>query len=121
MDGRCKAYSYKHSSYVARLPPDCDVTGQTTSRKELRRHVLPELLRAQDSKGTQVWGMWAWLGEEVKMSLELLRSMSVRGQSVRFLRTDAQTKFNIDTLTRSSNLKTRFLMRSLKGHTNSLG
>jgi len=59
---------------------------------------VPKILKAHKYEGI----VGVACGEEVKMSSELLRSMSVRGQSVPLLKNGcANTVFNIDTLTRT--------------------
>ena len=108
MDGRCKAvFDTSIPSYVcAHCSPDCDVNRSDQIAKEKGYDVyvlpggscVPKILKAHKYEGI----VGVACGEEVKMSLELLRSMSVRGQSVPLLKNGcANTVFNIDTLTRT--------------------
>jgi hypothetical protein len=108
MDGRCKAvFDTSIPSYVcAHCSPDCDVNRADHIAKEKGYDVyvlpggscVPKILKAHKYEGI----VGVACGEEVKMSLELLRSMSVRGQSVPLLKNGcANTVFNIDTLTRT--------------------
>ena len=59
---------------------------------------MPKILKTHNYEGI----VGVACGEEVKMSLELLSSMSVAGQSVPLLKNGcANTVFNIDTLTKT--------------------
>lgn len=108
MDGRCKAiFDTNLPSYIcAHCSPDCDVNKADRVAKEKGYDVyilpggscVPKILKTHNYEGI----VGVACGEEVKMSLELLSSMSVAGQSVPLLKNGcANTVFNIDTLTKT--------------------
>ena len=108
MDGRCKAvFDSTLPSYIcAHCSPDCDVNKADRVAKEKGYDVyilpggscVPKILKAHNYEGI----VGVACGEEAKMSLELLSSMSVAGQSVPLLKNGcANTVFNIDTLTKT--------------------
>ena len=95
MDGRCKAMS-----------PDCDVNKADKIAKEKGYDVyvlpggscVPKILKTHKYEGI----VGVACGEEVKMSLDLLSSMSVIGQSVPLLKNGcSNTVFNLETLTKT--------------------
>jgi uncharacterized protein len=108
MDGRCKAiFDTNIPSYVcAHCSPDCDVNKADSIAKEKGYDVyvlpggscVPKILKAHKYEGI----VGVACGEEVKMSLELLSSMNVTGQSVPLLKNGcANTTFSIDALTKT--------------------
>jgi uncharacterized protein len=108
MDGRCKAvFDTNIPSYVcAHCSPDCDVNKADTIAKQRGYDVyvlpggscVPKILKAHKYEGI----VGVACGEEVKMSLELLNSMNVTGQSVPLLKNGcSNTTFSIDTLTKT--------------------
>lgn len=108
MDGRCKAvFDTSIPTYVcAHCSPDCDVNKADSLAKAKGYDVyvlpggscVPKILKAHNYEGI----VGVACGEEVKMSLELLRSMDVTGQSVPLLKNGcSNTVFNIDTLTKT--------------------
>jgi len=108
MDGRCKAiFDTAIPSYVcAHCSPDCDVNRATKIAKEKGYDVyvlpggscVPKILKAHKYQGI----VGVACGEEVKMSLDLLKSMDVTGQSVPLLKNGcANTVFNIETLAKT--------------------
>jgi uncharacterized protein len=108
MDGRCKAVfdSNLPSFICAHCSPDCDVNkaDQVAKEKGYDVYVLPggscvpKILKNHNYEGI----VGVACGEEVKMSLELLNSMSVSSQSVPLLKNGcANTVFNIDALTKT--------------------
>jgi hypothetical protein len=105
MDGRCKAvFDTSIPSYIcAHCSPDCDVNkaGRLAKEKGYDVYVLPggscvpKILNAHKYEGV----VGVACGEEVKMSMDLLSSMNVTGQSVPLLKNGcSNTVFNIDTL-----------------------
>ncbi len=108
MDGRCKAtFETSIPSYIcAHCSPDCDVNKADALAKTKGYDVyvlpggscVPKILKAHKYEGI----VGVACGEEVKMSFEMLRSMSVTGQSVPLLKNGcANTVFNIETLTKT--------------------
>jgi uncharacterized protein len=108
MDGRCKAvFDSNLPSYIcAHCSPDCDVNKADRVAKEKGYDVyvlpggscVPKILKNHKYEGI----VGVACGEEVKMSLELLKSMSVSSQSVPLLKNGcANTVFNIETLTKT--------------------
>jgi hypothetical protein len=108
MDGRCKAvFDTNIPSYVcAHCSPDCDVNKADSIAKQKGYDVyvlpggscVPKILKTHKYEGI----VGVACGEEVKMSLELLASMNVTGQSVPLLKNGcANTTFSIDTLTKT--------------------
>ncbi len=108
MDGRCKAvFDTNIPSYVcAHCSPDCDVNKADSIAKQKGYDVyvlpggscVPKILKAHKYEGI----VGVACGEEVKMSLELLSSMNVTGQSVPLLKNGcSNTTFSIDTLTKT--------------------
>jgi uncharacterized protein len=108
MDGRCKAvFDTNIPSYVcAHCSPDCDVNKADTIAKQKGYDVyvlpggscVPKILKAHKYEGI----VGVACGEEVKMSIELLNSMNVTGQSVPLLKNGcSNTTFSIDTLTKT--------------------
>ncbi|MCJ7763002.1 DUF116 domain-containing protein [Candidatus Bathyarchaeota archaeon] len=105
MDCRCKAlFDASLPSYVcAHCSPDCDVNKADRVAKEKGYDVyvlpgascVPKILKTKQYEGI----VGVACGEEVKMSGELLSSMSVAGQSVPLLKNGcANTVFNMETL-----------------------
>jgi uncharacterized protein len=108
MDGRCKAiFDTNIPSYLcAHCSPDCDVNKADSIAKQKGYDVyvlpggscVPKILKAHKYEGI----VGVACGEEVKMSLELLSSMKVTGQSVPLLKNGcSNTTFSIDTLTKT--------------------
>lgn len=108
MDGRCKAvFDSNLPSYIcAHCSPDCDVNKADRVAKEKGYDVyvlpggscVPKILKNHKYEGI----VGVACGEEVKMSLELLNSMSVSSQSIPLLKNGcANTLFNIETLTKT--------------------
>jgi uncharacterized protein len=108
MDGRCKAiFETNIPSYVcAHCSPDCDVNRADKLGKEKGYDVyvlpggscVPKILKANKYEGI----VGVACGEEVKMSIDLLESMEVTGQSVPLLKNGcANTVFNLDTLAKT--------------------
>lgn len=105
MDSRCRAvFDASLPSYVcAHCSPDCNVNKADHVAKEKGYDVyvlpggscVPKILKAKKYEGA----VGVACGEEVKMSSELLNSMSVAGQSVPLLKNGcANTVFNMETL-----------------------
>jgi uncharacterized protein len=105
MDGQCKAlFDASLPSYVcAHCSPDCDVNKADRAAKEKGYDVyvlpgascVPKILKTKQYEGI----VGVACGEEVKMSSELLSSMSVTSQSVPLLKNGcANTVFNMETL-----------------------
>jgi hypothetical protein len=105
MDGQCKAlFDASLPSYVcAHCSPDCDVNKADRVAKEKGYDVyvlpgascVPKILKTKQYEGI----VGVACGEEVKMSSELLSSMSVTSQSVPLLKNGcANTVFNMETL-----------------------
>jgi hypothetical protein len=105
MDGRCKAaFDATMPSYVcAHCSPDCVVNkaDRAAEAKGYDVYVLPggscipKILSAKKYEGV----VGVACGEEVKMSGQLLSSLSVAGQAVPLLKNGcANTTFNIETL-----------------------
>jgi hypothetical protein len=108
MDGRCKAlFEPALPSYVcAHCSPDCEVNKAEQAAKAKGYDVyilpggscMPKILKANNYEGI----IGVACGEESKMSLDLLSSMSVAGQCVPLLRNGcANTTFNMDTLAKT--------------------
>jgi uncharacterized protein len=108
MDGNCKAvFDTSIPSYVcAHCSPDCEVNraDRIANEKGYDVYVLPggscvpKILKTYRYEGI----VGVACGEEVKMSLDLLSSMDVTGQSVPLLKNGcANTVFNIETLTKT--------------------
>jgi hypothetical protein len=108
MDGRCKAiFDANIPSYVcAHCSPDCDINkaDQVAKEKGYDVYVLPggscvpKILKAHKYEGV----VGVACGEEAKLSMGLLKSMSLTGQSVPLLKNGcANTVFNIETLTKT--------------------
>jgi uncharacterized protein len=105
MDGQCRAlFDASLPSYVcAHCSPDCDVNKADRAAKEKGYDVyvlpgascVPKILKTKQYEGI----VGVACGEEVKMSSELLSSMSVTSQSVPLLKNGcANTVFNMETL-----------------------
>jgi len=105
MDCRCKAlFDANLPSYMcAHCSPDCGVNKADRVAKEKGYDVyvlpgascVPKILKTKQYEGI----VGVACGEEVKMSGELLSSMSVAGQSVPLLKNGcANTVFNMETL-----------------------
>jgi hypothetical protein len=105
MDSRCRAvFEPSLPSYVcAHCSPDCNVNRADRVAKEKGYDVyvlpggscVPKILKAKKYEGA----VGVACGEEVKLSTELLNSMSVAGQSVPLLKNGcANTVFNLETL-----------------------
>jgi hypothetical protein len=105
MDSRCKAtFDSSIPSYVcAQCSPDCDVNQASQIAKEKGYDVyvlpggscVPKILKTHKYEGV----VGVACGEEVKMSMELLTSMDVTGQSVPLLKNGcSNTVFNLSTL-----------------------
>jgi hypothetical protein len=105
MDSRCKAtFDPSLPSYVcAHCSPDCKVNKAESIAKEKGYDVyilpggscIPNILSAKKYEGV----IGVACGGEMKMSGELLESMSVSGQAVPLLKNGcANTVFNMDTL-----------------------
>ena len=105
MDCRCKAlFDANLPSYMcAHCSPDCGVNKADRVAKEKGYDVyvlpgascVPKILKTKQYEGI----VGVACGEEVKMSGELLSSMSVTGQSVPLLKNGcANTVFNMETL-----------------------
>jgi hypothetical protein len=105
MDVQCKAlFDASLPSYVcAHCSPDCDVNKADRVAKEKGYDVyvlpgascVPKILKTKQYEGI----VGVACGEEVKMSSELLSSMSVTSQSVPLLKNGcANTVFNMETL-----------------------
>ncbi|MCW4018541.1 MAG: DUF116 domain-containing protein [Candidatus Bathyarchaeota archaeon] len=108
MDGRCKAvFDANIPSYIcAQCSPDCDVNKATKIAKKKGYDVyilpggscVPKILKSHRYEGV----VGVACGEEVKMSLDLLSSMNVTGQSVPLLKNGcSNTVFNIETLVKT--------------------
>jgi hypothetical protein len=108
MDGRCKAvFDSNIPSYVcAHCSPDCDVNKADRLAKEKGYDVfvlpggscVPKILKTRKYQGI----VGVACGEEAKLSMGLLKSMNVTGQSVPLLKNGcANTVFNIETLTKT--------------------
>jgi hypothetical protein len=108
MDSRCRAvFDASLPSYVcAHCSPDCNVNRADRVAKEKGYDVyvlpggscVPKILKAKKYEGA----VGVACGEEVKLSTELLHSMSVAGQSVPLLKNGcANTVFNLETLTKT--------------------
>lgn len=108
MDGRCKAiFDTNIPSYIcAHCSPDCEVNKADSLAKQKGYDVyilpggscVPKILKANKYEGI----IGVACGEEVKMSLDLLNSMDVTGQSVPLLKNGcASTVFNMDTLAKT--------------------
>jgi hypothetical protein len=108
MDSRCRAvFDASLPSYVCgHCSPDCNVNRADRVAKEKGYDVyvlpggscVPKILKAKKYEGI----VGVACGEEVKMSTELLNSMSVAGQSVPLLKNGcANTVFNLETLTKT--------------------
>ncbi len=108
MDGRCKAiFDANIPSYVcAHCSPDCDINKAEQVAKEKGYDVyvlpggscVPKILKAHKYEGV----VGVACGEEAKLSMGLLKSMSLTGQSVPLLKNGcANTVFNIETLTKT--------------------
>lgn len=107
MDGRCKAvFDTNIPSYIcAHCSPDCEVNRANSIAKEKGYDVyilpggscVPKILKAHKYEGI----VGVACGEEVMMSMDLLSSMQVTGQSVPLLKNGcANTVFNMETLTK---------------------
>jgi len=105
MDSRCKAvFDTSIPSYICgHCSPDCEVNKADQFAKQQGYDVyvlpggscVPKILKAHKYEGV----VGVACGEEVKMSLDLLKSMNVRAQSVPLLKNGcSNTVFNIDTL-----------------------
>jgi uncharacterized protein len=105
MDGRCKAvFDSNVPSYIcAQCSPDCEVNKASQAGKQRGYDVyvvpggscVPKILKTHKYEGA----VGVACGEEVKMSLDLLSSMKVAGQSVPLLKNGcANTVFNMDAL-----------------------
>lgn len=105
MDNRCKAvFDSNLPSYVCgHCSPDCDVNKANRIAKEKGYDVyilpgascVPKILKTKNYEGV----VGVACGEEVKLAVDLLSSMSVAGQSVPLLKNGcANTVFNMDTL-----------------------
>ncbi|MCW4010999.1 MAG: DUF116 domain-containing protein [Candidatus Bathyarchaeota archaeon] len=105
MDGRCKAvFDANIPTYVcAHCSPDCDVNKATRIAKEKGYDVyilpggscVPKILKTHNYEGV----VGVACGEEVKMSMDMLSSMDVTGQSVPLLKNGcSNTVFNLNTL-----------------------
>ncbi len=108
MDGRCKAiFDSNIPSYVcAHCSPDCDINKADQLAKEKGYDVyvlpggscVPKILKTHKYQGV----VGVACGEEAKLSMGLLKSMSLTGQSVPLLKNGcANTVFNIETLTKT--------------------
>jgi hypothetical protein len=108
MDSRCRAvFDASLPSYVcAHCSPDCNVNRADRVAKEKGYDVyvlpggscVPKILKTKKYEGA----VGVACGEEVKMSTELLNSMSVAGQTVPLLKNGcANTVFNLETLTKT--------------------
>jgi hypothetical protein len=108
MDSRCKAvFESSLPSYVcAHCSPDCGVNKAEKIAKEKGYDVyilpggscVPKILNSKKYEGV----VGVACGEEVKMSVDLLRSMNVASQAVPLLKNGcASTVFNIDTLVKT--------------------
>ena len=108
MDGRCKAiFDASIPSYVcAQCSSDCDVNKANQIAKEKGYDVyvlpggscIPKILKTHKYEGV----VGVACGEEVKLSFDLLSSMSVVGQSVPLLKNGcSNTVFNMQTLTKT--------------------
>jgi hypothetical protein len=105
MDNRCKAvFDSNIPSYIcAQCSPDCDVNKACQIAKEKGYDVyvlpggscVPKILKTHKYEGV----VGVACGEEVKMSMDLLSSMDVTGQSVPLLKNGcSNTVFNLSTL-----------------------
>ncbi len=105
MDGRCKAtFDASVPSYVcAHCSPDCEINKADQVAKEKGYDVyvlaggscIPKILSMKNYEGV----IGVACGGEMKMSGELLDSMSVSGQAIPLLKNGcANTVFNMDTL-----------------------
>ena len=105
MDGRCKAiFDSAIPSYVCQhCSPDCHVNqaSKLAQEKGYDIYVLPggscapKILKAHKYEGV----VGVACGEEVKMSMDLLKSMDLKGQSVPLLKNGCtDTVFNLETL-----------------------
>jgi hypothetical protein len=105
MDGRCKAiFEADIPSYVcAHCSPDCEVNRATRVAQERGYDVyvlpggscVPKILKTHNYEGV----VGVACGEEVKMSMDMLSSMDVTGQSVPLLKNGcSNTVFNMGTL-----------------------
>ena len=108
MDCRCKAiFDTSIPSYVcAHCSPDCEVNRATHIAEEKGYDVyvlpggscVPKILKTHKYEGI----VGVACGEEVKMSLDLLSSMDVTGQSVPLLKNGcANTLFSMDSLAKT--------------------
>jgi hypothetical protein len=108
MDGRCKAlFDATLPSYVcAHCSEDCEVNKAETAAKAKGYDVyilpggscVPKILKTHNYEGI----IGVACGEESKMSMDLLSSMSVVAQCVPLLRNGcANTTFNLDTLAKT--------------------
>jgi hypothetical protein len=108
MDGRCKAvFDASMPSYVcAHCSPDCDVNRANEIAKEKGYDVyvlpggscVPKILKTHKYEGV----VGVACGEEVKMSLDVLSSMSVISQSVPLLKNGcSNTVFNMQNLAKT--------------------
>lgn len=105
MDGRCKAtFDSSVPSYVcAHCSPDCEINKADTVAREKGYDVyvlaggscIPKILNMKNYEGV----IGVACGGEMRMSGEVLDSMSVSGQAVPLLKNGcANTVFNMDTL-----------------------
>lgn len=105
MDGRCKAtFDSSVPSYVcAHCSPDCEINKADTIAREKGYDVyvlaggscIPKILNMKNYEGV----IGVACGGEMRMSGEVLDSMSVSGQAVPLLKNGcANTVFNMDTL-----------------------
>jgi hypothetical protein len=108
MDGRCKAiFDAEIPSYVcAHCSPDCEVNKAVALAKAKGYDVyvlpggscIPKILKTHKYEGV----VGVACGEEVKMSIDLLSSMDVTGQSVPLLKNGcSNTVFNVETLAKT--------------------
>ncbi len=105
MDSRCRAVfdSTLPSFVCAHCSPDCEVNKADCVARERGYDVyilpgascVPKILKTKNYEGV----VGVACGEEIRMSTDLLASMSVAGQSVPLLKNGcSNTIFNIDTL-----------------------
>jgi len=105
MDSQCKAvFDPSMPSYIcAHCSPDCVVNQAEVAAKAKGYEVyvlpggscVPKILSTKKFEGA----VGVACGEEAKMSLDLLKSMNVAGQSVPLLKNGcANTVFNVETL-----------------------
>jgi len=108
MDGRCKAvFDSSLPSYVCQhCSPDCNINQalQLATEKGYDVYVLPggscvpKILKTHKYEGI----VGVACGEEAKLSLDLLKSMDVTGQSVPLLKNGCtDTVFNLETLSKT--------------------